>query len=73
MGSYGCWRKRPTFVKRYFTDPTPVRDIDRLEWHAKVQQIQEQGKADRNRGYSLRIGQMITFPIRVLLSFTIRR
>lgn len=66
-------KKDQTFVKRYFTNPTPVRDIDRLEWHAKVQHIQEQNKADRNRGYSLKIGQMITFPIRVLLSFTKRR
>ena len=62
-------KKDRTFVKRYFTDPTPARDIDRLEWHAKVQHIQEQNKADKNRGYSLRIGQMITFPIKALLSF----
>ena len=66
-------KKDESFIKRYFRNPSPTRKIDRLEWYDKVRQLRDQDKAEISQSYSLRIGQVITFPIRLLLSFTKKR
>lgn len=60
-------KKDRTFVKRYFTDPTPARDIDRLEWHEMVNELRSKGTTNPQQSFSLRVGRVLTFPGRFIL------
>ncbi|MEC7280194.1 MAG: hypothetical protein VXV98_09215, partial [Candidatus Thermoplasmatota archaeon] len=60
-------KKDQTYVKRYFTNPTPIRDIDRLEWHDKVNELRSRRTSNPQQSFSLRVGRVLTFPGRFAL------